>query len=354
MSRRLVALVLPDDAESVDPYSALAAAGSVCAATPPGPGRAGNGVEALIVGVDPDDAAEGRARELGATVVWRAAHPGLAKVPAHALAEALEEAAAQAIAATGTSDAADLLVLAPGDPLGEQIAAGLAARLDGVPLGRCTELTATDDGLRCRRAAYAGRAEVERVSWRGPWFATLRAGRAHAAPRDAPVPASSSAPATGATSLVPAQSHRIVLDGPLSATRVESRLDTTTVRKPVLEGARIVVSGGRGIGGPEGFALLDQLADALGGAMGGSLPTVDAGWVPVSRQVGQSGKYVTPGLYVAVAISGTPQHLAGIGPDTRIYAVNNDPEADIFRVADVGVIADWKLLLPLLLEELRR
>ena len=76
------------------------------------------------------------------------------------------------------------------------------------------------------------------------------------------------------------------------------------------------------------------------------MPAVDAGWVAVSRQVGQSGKYVTPRVYVAVGISGTPQHLAGIGPDTQIVAINNDPQADIFGVAKLGVVADWNALLP--------
>ena len=105
--------------------------------------------------------------------------------------------------------------------------------------------------------------------------------------------------------------------------------------------------------GAEGFALLQQLADRLGGALGGSLPSVDAGWIPVARQIGQSGKYVDPELYIAVGISGASQHLAGIGPNTRILAINRDTQADIFRVAEIGVVTEWQTVLPALIEALR-
>jgi electron transfer flavoprotein alpha subunit len=120
-----------------------------------------------------------------------------------------------------------------------------------------------------------------------------------------------------------------------------------------LEGARVVVSGGRGTGGEAGFASLSDLAACLGGALGGSLPTVDAGWVPVSRQVGQSGKFVAPDLYVAVGISGTPQHMAGIAAHTRILAINKEADANIFRFAEIGIVGDWRDVLPALIERLR-
>jgi len=109
------------------------------------------------------------------------------------------------------------------------------------------------------------------------------------------------------------------------------------------------VSGGRGMQGTEGFALLAQLAARFDAALGGSLPAVDAGWVPVTHQVGQSGKFVSPSVYVAVGISGTPQHLAGVSATTRIVAINNDADADIFRVADVGIVADWDTFIPALI-----
>jgi electron transfer flavoprotein alpha subunit len=114
-----------------------------------------------------------------------------------------------------------------------------------------------------------------------------------------------------------------------------------------LENARIVIGGGRGLD-EAGFAQLERIANALGGAVAASLPAVDLGFAPVSRQVGQSGKFVTPQIYVAVGMSGTPQHLAGIGSATRIITVNTDADAPIFRVAETGVVADARILLPLL------
>ena len=102
------------------------------------------------------------------------------------------------------------------------------------------------------------------------------------------------------------------------------------------------------MGGPEGFEWLTRIALALGAGLGGSLPAVDAGWVPVSHQVGQSGKFVTPKLYFAVGISGTMQHMAGVSAGTRIVALNNDPNADIFSRCDFAVHGDWREILPLL------
>lgn len=118
-----------------------------------------------------------------------------------------------------------------------------------------------------------------------------------------------------------------------------------------LEGAPVVVSGGRGLG-EAGFAALTSIAEKLGAALGGSLPAVDSGWIPVARQIGLSGKFVAPRVYFAVGISGTPQHLAGISISSRIIAVNKDETAPIFKVAEIGVIAEWEQLLPALTHEI--
>lgn len=118
-----------------------------------------------------------------------------------------------------------------------------------------------------------------------------------------------------------------------------------------LESAGIVISGGRGLD-TVGFAMLEQISESVGGAVGASLAAVDLGLAPVSRQIGQSGKFVTPQVYLAVGMSGTPQHLAGIGSATRIIAVNTDPEAPIFRFAEAGALADARILLPLLSQAL--
>jgi electron transfer flavoprotein alpha subunit len=124
-------------------------------------------------------------------------------------------------------------------------------------------------------------------------------------------------------------------------------------REHPLEEAPVVVAGGRGMGGEEGFAELRELARLLGGAVGASRPPVDAGWAPSTCQVGITGKVVAPDLYLAVAISGSSQHLSGMSESGKIVAVNKDPEAYIFKVADYGVVGDWRRVLPAFRERLR-
>ncbi|MFO8008970.1 MAG: electron transfer flavoprotein subunit alpha/FixB family protein, partial [Candidatus Brocadiia bacterium] len=118
--------------------------------------------------------------------------------------------------------------------------------------------------------------------------------------------------------------------------------------------ADVLVAGGRGLGGPEGFELLRELAGLLGGEVAASRAAVDAGWIPYSRQVGQTGKTVQPDLYVAVGISGAVQHRAGMQSAGTIVAVNSDPEAPIFEVSDYAVVSDYRPVLSALLELLRR
>lgn len=116
-----------------------------------------------------------------------------------------------------------------------------------------------------------------------------------------------------------------------------------------LEEAEVIVTGGRGIGGPEGFETLRELAKLLGGAVGGTRVACEEGWLPTSLQVGQTGKVVGPTLYIAVAVSGAMQHLAGCSGSRNIVAINKDPEANIFKVARFGVVADYQVAVPALI-----
>lgn len=286
--------------------------------------------------------------------------------------------ALQSEALAGLLPSALMLVGAQAD--NEAFAGALAARLGAVPLGRCTELEFdAEDTLHATRGGYGNRLRIT-LAGRGAMIAAIRpkaraaakgvahapasattappthapASAATAPPTDAPASAMAAAPAATTPSPArPTSTQRHVLDN-LPPPRAGFAITPLPRNEPhaALDGARIVVAGGRGMGNDLAFPMLYDIAAKLGGAVGASLPAVDAGWAPVTRQVGISGKYVSPDTYLAIGISGTPQHLAGIDPHTRIVAVNKDPEANIFSVAQAGAVAEWQALLPALLSAL--
>lgn len=226
----------------------------------------------------------------------------------------------------------DALFLVFANPDNESFAGALAARVGGTPLGRCTRFEFDEQGVvLAQRSAYGNRLDITLLAHAGPVIAAVR-------PQGTPLARDR-----------PTETHTLDIVHPRTAYQVTPLVRTETHAS--VEGASIVVSGGRG-SGEAAFPALYELAAKLGGAVGASLPAVDAGWAPVNRQVGISGKYVSPRIYLAIGISGTPQHLAGIDPHTRIVAINNDAEANIFNVAQVGVVAPWQSLLPALMQAL--
>ncbi|MFY9717076.1 MAG: electron transfer flavoprotein subunit alpha/FixB family protein [Thermoplasmata archaeon] len=259
--------------------------------------------------------------------------------------EARLDAAPAAAVAHGAASAAEAvradLVLVGGTTFGRDLTGRLAARWNASAASGAIEVRRDGPSIRVRRPVFGGRA-TETVRLDGPRsVVSLR-------PHTFPIP-SGSAP-TPSIETAPGAEIPPALLAP-RRTGIES---STAGVGPSLADAAIVVSGGRGLRTPEDFRLVEELASALGAAVGASRAVTDAGWRPTSLQVGQTGRAVSPQLYLAVGISGAIQHLVGMVSSRVIVAINSDASAPIFKVSDYGIVGDLFQIVPALTAEVRR
>ncbi|HSD50759.1 MAG TPA: electron transfer flavoprotein subunit alpha/FixB family protein [Candidatus Methylomirabilis sp.] len=266
----------------------------------------------------------------GTDRIFRAEHPLLNAYPPDAYVAVLTQVVGQAKAQ---------VVLLADDALGKEVAPRLAHRLAGGVVSEVIAIEGEGSRVVFRRQMYGGRTIAAISTKRFPVVATVK-------PRMV-APALEQAGRAGEEVLV-----AVSLDASVVRTKILERV-AEEVRGVKLENARVVVSGGRGLKGTEPFKQLEELAQILKGAVGASRAATDAGWVPASWQVGQTGKTVSPDLYIAVGISGATQHLAGISGAKTIVAINTDPDSPIFKVAHLGVVGDFKAVLPKFIEKCR-
>ena len=285
--------------------------------------KLGDDVHVIVAGGNAGGAAKAAAAVEGVSKVVHVDAPYLASPTA-------ENLAAQVLALTQAGGYTH--VLAPATGYGKNVLPRVAAKLD---VAQVSEITAIDSPDTFVRPIYAGsvfatvqsKDPVKVITVRGTAFEP-----AQASGNEAPIESPSAAPDTGKSQVV--------------------GQELTVSERPELTSARVVVSGGRAMQNAENFKLLEALADKLGAAVGASRAAVDAGYVPNDYQVGQTGKIVAPDLYIAIGISGAIQHLAGMKDSKVIVAINKDPEAPIFQIADYGLVGDLFEIVPALTAEL--
>lgn len=269
----------------------------------------GSDIHVLVAGTNCASVASAAASVAGVKKVLHADHAGFAHFFAETFAGLLQGLA------SGYSH-----LLAPATAFGKNILPRLAGLLD---VSQISDVTAIVDASTFRRPVYAGNA-----------VATVRSSDAI---KLLTVRGTAFEPAMASGNKAPIET----ISGGTDTSQIQFvSSEITKSERPELTTARVVVSGGRGMGSAENFALLEALADRLGGAVGASRAAVDAGYAANDAQVGQTGKVVAPDLYIAVGISGAIQHLAGMKDSKIIVAINKDPDAPIFQIADYGLVAD--------------
>jgi electron transfer flavoprotein alpha subunit len=291
-------------------------------------GTVGGPVSVIVMAADAKPLEEQAAR-YGAERIYVAESPELATYRPGPFVDG-------AMAAIKAADPA--VVLCSGSPDGRDIAAGCAARLGVGLLVDVTAIEAKDGKVTVTHPCFGGSIIVEKEATASPVVATVRSnvlGREEA----------------------PGQAETVLLTvdfkpGGLLTKVIDVVCETAGTLS--LEEASIVVAGGRGVGSAENFKLINDLAGVLGAAVGASRAVVDAGWMHHQSQVGQTGKTVSPQLYIACGISGSIQHRAGMQTSKCIVAINKDPDAPIFSFADYGVVGDLFTVVPALAEEIRR
>jgi len=286
------------------------------------------GVELHAVIAAPNAAAvAAAARPLGVAAVHVVEHADLAT--------SLAGPHCRAVRTAATAAGAEWLLF-PATVLGRDLLATVAGALGAGVAADATAIAVDGGEVQITRPVYAGKALQIVAARRRPFCIGLR-------------PKAFPAQTAGEPGRV--ETHELPGKGDAPAASVVE-VKAPESRQVDLTEADVIVSGGRGMKGPEHFHLIEELAAALGGVVGASRAVVDAGWRPHSEQVGQTGKTVSPRLYVACGISGAIQHLAGMSSSKCIVAVNKDPEAPIFKVADYGIVGDVFEVLPALLEQL--
>jgi electron transfer flavoprotein alpha subunit len=291
-------------------------------------GKLGQTWSVAVAGADPS----GVTKELGMfepARVYTVADAALARYQSDGFSRAVAAVVGEAEATT---------VLLAASMTGKDLGPALAARIGAGLINDAIAIDVVDGEMRATRPVYAGKAQVTVSPAEGPTVVSIRPNVFPASDVDAD-----------------SEANVVAVDAGLAAEALRAVI--REVKEPEertvdLTEADIVVSGGRGMKGPENFHLVEALAAALGGVVGASRAVVDAGWRPHSEQVGQTGKTVSPKLYVACGISGAIQHLAGMSSSKCIVAINNDPEAPIFQVADYGIVGDVMEVLPALTEKI--